>query len=606
MEQKNFKIDFAGVTYNAWYIKEQNTADQILRELCEKDIVFAIDTETQKLPQFSHITDAALSPPLSTIRLIQLFDGKNSIIFDLNCISISPIFINFLSTRRFIGQNSIFDLQYFLKLGVPEMNLGCTRILWKLISHAYYPVDSGLDASLGALVSKVLKIEVNKEHGASDWSKNDLSFEQIMYAALDPIYVMKVAEVLAPGLQKYGLKRIYDLSKAAQLPLARMQLNGLAIDVEAHKNLITKWRDDAHEAKKKVLALTELDDVTSSKLAGWLDKSLSKDVLSIWPRTPTGKLSTDAHAFSEFSYLDIVKPMSEFQKATTLCSTFGQALIDKINPKTKRIHARYNICGARTGRLSSAGPNLQNLPRSKEVRQIFIAEPGQSFVRADYSQIELRVAAELSQDKAMLTAYRSGIDLHRLTAAAIKNKRLDEVTDDDRQIAKAFNFGLLFGLGATKFSHYAKKSYGVTISNLEAERSIEVFRQTYSGYRIWQLEQAENAKKTLTVTTPCGKRRRLPEDETFGNSMNHPVQGGAAEIMLHALVRLEKTARKKGFKLLNTVHDEVILEVKDGAENYATDLVNIDMECAYREVFPNGIVNKLVGIGNGKNWAEAK
>lgn len=606
MEQKNFKIDFAGSTFNAWYVKEQATAEQILRELNEKDCIFGIDTETQKSPQFRALTNAALSPHLSTIRLLQIFDGKNTIIFDFNYINCSRDFITFLSTHRFIGHNSIFDLQYFLKLGVPEMNLGCTRILWKLISQAYYPTDSGLDASLGALVSKVLKIDINKEHGASDWSVPDLTFEQITYAALDPIYVMLIAEKLASGVEKYGLKRIYALSKAAQLPLACMQLNGLAIDVEAHKKLITHWRDEAHEAKKKVLNLTGLNDVTSSKIAGWLETHLPKNVLTIWPKTPTGKLSTDAHAFADFSYLDVVEPMSEFQKATTLCSTFGQALIDKINPATKRIHARYNICGARTGRLSSAGPNLQNLPRKKEVREIFIANEGKSFIRADYSQIELRVAAELSGDRAMLWAYKEGIDLHRLTASRIRNKKLEEVTDDDRQIAKAFNFGLLFGLGATKFSHYAKKSYGVAISHMEALRSIEVFRETYAGYREWQLTQAENAKKSLTVTTPCGKRRRLPEDETFGNSMNHPVQGGAAEIMLSALVRLEKTCRKKGWELLNTVHDEVVIEVTEGAEKYASDLVNIDMECAYREVFPNGIINKLVGIGSGKNWAEAK
>lgn len=606
MEQKNFSIDFAGNTYNAWYIKEQATADQILKELSEKDCIFGIDTETQKKSEWRSIPDGALSPHLSTIRLIQIFDGKNTIIFDLNHICVCPSFINFLSTKRFIGHNSIFDLQYFLNLGVPEMNIGCTRILWKLISHAYYPVDTGLDASLGALCEKVLKIDVSKEQGKSDWSKDDLTFEQITYAALDPVYVMLIAEKLAPGVEKYGLKRIYDLSKAAQLPLARMQLNGLALDVEAHKNLITKWRDDAHTAKKVVLNLTGLKDVTSPKLAAWLGTSLPKDVLAIWPKTPTGKLSTDSHAFAEFSYLDIVKPMSEFQKATTLCSTFGQALLDKINPATHRIHARYNICGARTGRLSSAGPNLQNLPRDKEVRQIFIADPGKSLVRADYSQIELRVAAELSQDKAMLWAYEKGIDLHRLTGARIKNKKIEDTTDEDRQIAKAFNFGLLFGLGATKFSHYAKKSYGVTISQAQAEHDIDIFRETYSGYRQWQLTQADNAKKTLTVTTPCGKTRRLPEDETYGNSMNHPVQGGAAEITLHALVRLEKTCRKKGWRLLNTVHDEVVIEVSEGAEKYAADLVNIDMEFAYKEVFPKGIVNKLVGIGFGKTWADAK
>jgi len=606
MEQKNFKLDFAGTSYNVWYIKKQSTADQILSELQEKNCIFGIDTETQAKPKYSNTPEAALSPHLSTIRLLQIFDGRNSCIFDLNHITFSSNYLDFLSTNRFIGHNSIFDLQYFLKLGISEMNLGCTRILWKLISQAYYPTDSGLDASLGALVEKVLKIQISKEHGKSNWAEKELTFEQITYAALDPIYVMLIAEKIAPGLVKYGLERIYTLSKNAQLPLAQMQLNGLSLDIEAHKRLITKWRDDAHEAKKKVFKLTGLSDITSYKLSSWLEKTLDDSTLKIWPRTPSGKIATDAHAFADFSHLDIVKPMSEFQKATTLCSTFGQSLINRINPETKKIHARYNICGARTGRLSSAGPNLQNLPRSKEVREIFIADKDRILIRADYSQIELRVAAELSQDKAMLWAYKNGVDLHRLTGSRIRNKKLEDITDEDRQIAKAFNFGLLYGLGATKFSHYAKKSYGVEISNIEAERSIDVFRETYSGYRTWQLAQAASAKKDLTVNSPCGKMRRLPNDETYGNSMNHPIQGGAAEIMMHALIRLEKLARKNNWKLLNTVHDEVVIEVADANKTKDIGAVEGAMIEAYLDVFSNGIAHKLVGTGWGKNWAEAK
>ena len=602
MQQKNFKLEFLGEEIPCWYVKEKVTALKIVEELMQKDCLFAIDTETAALPKYKHNSKAGLSPHLSDIRLLQVYDGKNSIIFDSLSLGGLDFAVPFLESKRFLAHNAIFDLQFFYKIGVKQMNLGCTRILYKLISQAYYPVDTGLEASLGAIVESVLKVDVSKILQRSDWSEPDLTFEQVQYAALDPVLVMKVAERLASGIQKHGLKRIYDLSKAAQAPLAKMQMNGLLLDVEAHKKLIVQWRADAHTAKKEVLKLTGLDDITSQKIGDWLEINLPEETLKVWPKTPGGKISTDAHTFADFSDLDIVEPFLKFQKATTLAGTFGQNLINKINPVTGRIHCGYNIAGARTGRLSSSNPNFQNAPRAKEFRSLFIARPGKSLVIADYSQIELRVAAELSRDKAMLKVYRDGEDIYKVTAARLNKKKLEDVTKEERQVAKALALGLLFGLGVNKFAHYAKKGYGVDLSQQEAENSDEAFRQLYPDYREWQLEQAAKAKISLTATTPCGKKRRLPEDETYGNSMNQPIQGGAAEIMLHALVRLDN----QGLRLLNTVHDEVIIEVEQGEEEAISNLVRHEMTQAYLDVFPNGITNKLVSINHGSNWAEAK
>lgn len=605
MQQMNFKVSFLGSEYNAWYVTEVETALQILSELQVKDCIFGIDTETYAVGGFSNYPDAALSPHLSKIRLLQVCDGKNVIVFDLPVINAIEIFIPFLESKKFIAHYAIFDLQYFLKMGVKQMSLGCTRILAKHLFHAVYPTDAGADGSLASLAKQFLKVELSKASQKSDWS-DDLTFEQIEYAALDAICVLKLAEKLAPGLTKYGLERIYKLSKEAQLPLAKMQMNGLAIDVEAHKKLIDKWRVDVAAARTDVTKLTGIQDVTNPKIAAFLEKSLPAETLAEWPRTPGGKLSTDAHAFSDFSYLDIVKPMAAFQKAATMSSTFGQGLLNRINPYSKRIHTRYNIAGARTGRLSSSDPNFQNAPRTDEFRALFIAEPGKLLMTADYSQIELRVAAELSQDQNMLNVYRAGEDIYKVTAARLNQKKLEDVTKPERQVAKALALGLLFGLGKEKFAHYARKGYQVELSDAQAEDSITKFRELYSGYREWQLDQAACAKESLIVYTPCGKRRRLPEDETFGNSMNHPIQGGAAEILLYALVDLEKKSRQYGFKLLNTVHDEVVLEVDRGAQTDVSEVVTKTMTEAYLKVFPNGVVNKLVSVGCGTNWAEAK
>lgn len=606
MQQKNFKVSFIGSEYNAWYVTELDTAKTILSELQEKDCLFGIDTETAPLPEWKSYSEAGLSPHLSKIRLLQVFDGKNSIVFDLFRIRDVDCFIPFLSTKRFIAHNAIFDLQFFLRMGVKEMQLGCTRILAKLLFHATYPIDSGLDASLASLCEQFLKTDILKALQRSDWSADELTFEQIEYASLDAIAVLKLAEKLAVGLPKYGLERVYKLYRDSQAALAKMQMNGLLLDSDAHRRMIDTWRDDGFKAREEVLKLTGLDDVTNSKLATWLSTNLPTDQLKVWPRTPSGKLSTDAHTWADFGHLSVVQPFLRYQKVTTLAGTFGQGLLRQINPATKRIHCGYNICGARTGRLSCHKPNFQNLPREGGFRAMFSAQSGRSLIAADYSQIELRVAAELSRDRNMLKVYQSGEDIYKVTAAKLNRKALDQVTKSERQTAKALALGLLFGLGKTKFAHYAKKGYGVDISEREAEISIEKFRELYSGYREWQLDQADKAKQTLLCYTPCGKRRRLLEDDYYGSSMNQPIQGGAAEILLHSLVDLEKKSRQYGFNLLNTVHDEVVIETDEGEEEETSKVVIDSMTKAYLSVFPNGVTKNLVEAKWGKNWEQAK
>lgn len=610
MQQQSFDITILGEKFRGHYIKEANAAIRSLAVLQSKDVLFGIDTETEALPQYKSYPDAALSPHLSQIRLIQVFDGANAFVFDLKFIDLKTIFIPFLESKRFIGHNSVFDLQFFKMMGVKKMNIGCTMLLAKLLIHATRPTD--IRVGLKPLAEHVLKVEVRKEVQVSDWSVPELTFEQIEYAALDAVTVVKIAEKLAPGLKKFGLERVYKLYKAAQHPIAQMQLNGLNIDTALHQKNIDIWRQDLYAAKKAVLALTGLTSLTAHTLADWLEKNLDKETLAIWPVTDTGKLATDAHVFADFSWLPIVEPFSKYQKLEKLTSSFGHNLLKEINPATKKIHASYRLCGARTGRMSCSQPNLQQFPRNKEFRKIFIPSVSYSgnrkFVCADFSQIELRVAAELSRDEVMLKAYREGVDLHALTASRVLKKHINSVTKDDRQMAKAFNFGLMFGLGAKKFSHYAKKSYGVEVTQDEAIQSIEIFRETYSGYREWQMAQANKAEVSLKAVTPCGKLRRLPDDNTFGNSMNHPVQGGAAEVMLYALIRFHAYIEENqvNWELVNCVHDEILVECWEHEEQFCAGVLNACMTQAYLDVFPNGITNGLVEAHAGNSWGESK
>lgn len=615
MEEKSFKVELESELFQAHYIKTLSNAEFAISKLIEKDCLFGIDTETEPYEQFKDNKEAGLSPWLSKVRLLQVSDGESICVFDLKYLP-TEIFIPFLEAKRFIAHNAVFDLQYFMMWGVKDMNIACTLILYKLMCHANYPTDAGWQFSLSALAESILKTTVLKKMQVSDWSEPELTFEQIEYAALDPLICLKLAERVAHGVKQFGLERIYKLYKDSQHPIAQMQINGIGFDKEKHRLDIVYWREKLFTAKKELTVLTGLENITAHTMAEWLEGNLDKETLAIWPRTETGKLQTDSHAFSEFSYLPIVKPFSAYQKRKTLTSTFGQNLIDLVNPRTKRLHSSFKLCGARTGRLSSSYPNFQNFPRSPTAEEKEGGEPDLrdnftargSFICADYNQIELRVAAELSQDKEMLRAYSEGIDLHALTASKIMGKSLTDVTKSDRQLAKAFNFGLLFGLGPLKFSAYARKSYGQEVSKNEAVEAIQIFRETYYGYREWQLEQAEEASKNLTATTVCGKLRALAEDTYYGQSLNSPIQGSAAEVVLHALTRLHQKSKAFNFKLVNCVHDEILLEVNDslGTMIEVETILKKCMIQGFLDVFPNGITKGLVKSNTGSTWAEAK
>ena len=606
MENKQFTISFGGSDFRAFYINSVDLAEQAISQLQSKECLMSLDTETNPLPKYAQVTKAGLSPLLSSIRLLQICDGKNVVIFDLFYLP-KEMFVTFLNSKSFVGHNAIFDLQFLMQLGANHVNIGCTLLAAKHIMHACYPTDEGLSFSLASLSEKLLKVPMHKELQVSNWSEPDLNFEQIEYAGVDAVVTLKLSEALSPAIKRYGLERIYSLSKAAQHPIAAMQLNGLGLDVERHSKLARTWADDVHTARKSVLEQTGLQRLTAATIGEYLETNLPKDVLTIWPRTETGRLSVDANTFADFSGIPIASAFGKYQKLETLTHTFGFKLLDDLSPYDHRIHAQYKLAGARTGRMSCHQPNLQNMPRDNEVRKNFIPAKGSCFVCADFSQIELRVAAELSRDAAMLNAYRNGIDLHALTGSLISKKRLKDVTKADRQMAKAFNFGLLFGLGAKKFSHYAKKSYGVDVSQEEATESIKIFRQTYAGYRAWQLRQADACGETLKVTTPCGKLRRLDPANSYGTSMNTPIQGGAAEVMLNSLIRVHKRLQDfSDVRLVNVVHDEVLLECLPHKAAAAKSILEHSMLEGYLDVFPNGITRNLVDAKIGFSWGEAK
>lgn len=607
-----FYVEFAGKSYPCFFINTKEKALAVIEKLKAKTGILAADTETAALPEWRHIGSAALSPFLSNIRLLQLFTGTGAVVIDLHAtgpIDLKSLFEN----RPSVFHNMTFDYKFLRKhYNVVDPDMHCTCIMARCVFHAIYPENKS--ASLKDVATALFGEVINKKAGASDWSVPNLTFEQIEYAARDAIVQMRIYEKLSEYIDKLELRKVYDLYRKAQIAICEMELNGLLIDREAHIKNVSKWRQDLCDAKESVLQLTKIKNITDSNIAEYLEKTLPAETLDIWPRTEKtmtgkgGKLSTDSNTFVDFSYLDIVKPFSTFQKLKKLTTSFGVNLLQMVNPATGRLHPTYRVAGAKTGRLSCTEPNIQQQPRSKEMRSVYIPSPGYVMLAADYGQIEVRYIAELSQDPEMLHAFEEGIDIYSYTVAGIQGKPVAEVTKAERQSGKALVLGLSYGLGAKKYAHYAKKGYGVDVTKEESSALVDSYRKLYSGLRDWQLEQVNKcAAHMYTAFSAMGKSRRMTEDDYYGACMNHPVQGGCAEIMLLALVKTRDALKGTSARLLASVHDEIILECLPEEVDEIKKVIVEQMTEAYTDIVPNPrTLRKLVDPSTGNNWAEAK
>jgi DNA polymerase I-like protein with 3'-5' exonuclease and polymerase domains len=250
-----------------------------------------------------------------------------------------------------------------------------------------------------------------------------------------------------------------------------------------------------------------------------------------------------------------------------------------VNKATARIHSSYRQIGAGSGRFSCGNPNVQQIPRGKEFRECFIPEKGNKFIIADYSQIELRVAAEIAQDKTMIEAYRNGQDLHALTAALVANKKLEEVTKAERQSAKAINFGLIYAMGAKGLQGYAKTVYGVDMKLEEAELFRDRFFKAYNGIANWhaRMKKAINIKESRTLS---GRRCVYEGEVAITALLNTPVQGTAADIAKKAMGMLVPIAKSLNGHIIATVHDEILLEVPEARAEEAAIKLKETMERA--------------------------
>jgi DNA polymerase-1 len=431
------------------------------------------------------------------------------------------------------------------------------------------------------------------------------------YCGTDSATVLALHQFFAPMLSGMALEPLLqDIEMPLLEVLVDMEWEGITIDQELFRRLSDELGADLRRLEGEIsrAAGTELNLNSPRQLASVL---FEKHQLPVLKKTKTGP-STDADVLEQLAAMghELPRLILEYRELQKLKSTYVDTLPERINRTTGRIHTSFNQAGAATGRLSSAEPNLQNIPvrtpRGEAIRAGFVPRAGWVFLVADYSQIELRIMAHLSGDPAFIEAFHQGGDIHRQTAALIFNVPPAEVTGDMRARAKTINFATIYGQGPFALSRQ------LGISQDDARGFIARYFERFAGVRAFLDRQIELARQQGYVETLFKRRRYIPEikERNFSlraygerNAQNSPLQGSAADLIKLAMVRIHRAIRERGLsgRMLLQVHDELVFEVPPEEVEAMTQLVRDHMENVVQLKVP-----LVVDIGVGPNWLEAK
>lgn len=422
---------------------------------------------------------------------------------------------------------------------------------------------------------------------------------------------LRLREPLTDAIRNLGMSRLLDDIELPLIPvLAEMEWTGVRVDTAELSRLSADYSRRLSDMEQQVYQLAGTKfNVSSPMQVG----EVLFDRLKIDPkakRTKKGAYSTTEDILSKYApQYPVVDLILKIRALRKLLATYIDALPALINPATGKIHTSYNQTVTATGRISSTDPNLQNIPvRSddgREIRRAFIADPGDLFMSADYSQIELRLIADLSGDEHMIESFRSGADIHRATAAKIYHLPIEEVTDTQRRNAKTANFGIIYGISAFGLSER------LGIPRQEAKMLIDGYLKSYPKVEEYMKRNIEDARRDGYVSTIMGRRRMLPDINSRSavmrgfserNAVNAPLQGSAADIIKRAMIDIDHEISLRGLRsrMIMQVHDELIFNVKPDELPQMQQLVTTLMEHAY-----SGNVALEVSAGVGNNWLEA-
>ncbi len=472
-----------------------------------------------------------------------------------------------------------------------------------------HDMDSAAERYLGV---RTIHFEDVAGKGAKQLKFNQVGVVRATeYAAEDADVTLQLHRTLWPRIEaEPALERLYvDIEQPLVAVLYRMERAGVLVDRELLKaqsaELTARMRELeqlAHTAAGGAFNLDspkQLQEILFGRLA-----------IPVIRKTPTGQPSTAEDVLEELAAEhELPRVILDYRGVAKLKSTYTDKLPDQIEPSTGRIHTSYHQAVAGTGRLSSSDPNLQNIPlrtpQGRRIRQAFIAAPGHTLVAADYSQIELRIMAHLSEDAALLRAFAMDRDIHRATAAEVFGLTEEAVTDDQRRAAKAINFGLIYGMSAFGLARQ------LSIARADAQRYVDLYFDRYPGVKRYMDETRVRARESGFVETVFGRRLYLPQIRSRDqaerqyaerSAINAPMQGTAADIIKRAMIDVDAWMREARVpaRLIMQVHDELVLEVADDA------VAAVSRELAGRMTRSAQLKVPLkVDVGTGANWDEA-
>lgn len=523
---------------------------------------------------------------------------------------LQPILEN--SAIKKIGQNIKYDIEV-----LKNHNVQLQGVAYDTMLESYVLDSASNSHDMDTLALKYLGWRTISFTDIAGKGVKQLTFNQIevekagIYAAEDADVTLQLHQKLWPRVSaEKGLSYIFE---NIELPLisvlARIEQNGVLIDPEKLKTQGKEIEKRLRELEQEafMLADSQFNMNSPKQLQEILFQKLNLPVIQ---KTPTGQASTADNVLQELA-LDFALPriIIEFRSLSKLMSTYTNRLVEQVDPVTKRIHTSYNQSGTATGRLSSSEPNLQNIPirtpEGRRIRQAFIPRKGCKIISADYSQIELRIMAHISEDPNLLNAFANNLDVHKSTAAEVWGVPLDEVTSEMRRNAKAINFGLIYGMSA----------FGLTqqlgIDRRSAQEYIDKYFARYPNVKAYMDNTRTHAKEKGYVETLWGRRLYLPDINASQiprqkaaerTAINAPLQGSAADIIKLAMIRIDQWLQDEKIpaKMIMQVHDELVFEAEEQHVPTIVSAIKEHMSSVVKLRVP-----LLVSVGVGDNWDQA-
>lgn len=554
------------------------TTPEELRQACEQlNNSDAIGTDCET---------TALDPHDGLLRLLQLSVPEHTYIIDVQKIPDLEAYrplkqVMETPDRRIISHNSKFEQKWLkAKLGIEPSKIFCTQLSHQLI-------DFNGSHNLETTAKRFLDITLDKTLQQSDWTR-EISEQQFQYAARDAQVLVPLREKMIPILKEQGLVRVAQLEFEASAVIADIELNGIFLHEQmwaAHLATVQQQHAIISQELQEMLA----EGALQTTLFGYREINLNShpEILAALKQmgVPLDNATNETVLLPLKDEFPVVAKLLEYRGLQKNLSGYGDNWLQAVNKTTHRVHPDFSQLGAPTGRTSCSDPNVQQVPTDEQYRRCFRAPEGRSLVIADYSQIELRILASLSQDPGFLQAFRSGADLHRTTAAQIFNVPLDQVGKDQRDFAKRLNFGVVYGIGAERLSIMT----GMPLNEAEA-----MLRKYFATYRVldeFLRRTAQAAVENRSCRTMSGRLIKYsfdPSDRQALSSVrrrgrNARIQGTGADIFKRSLRLVFEGLRGTSAKMVNIIHDEIVIECDPDETEFISEIVSARMTQAATE-----------------------